>query len=59
MKLMQQMVNVWGAGLLHHDNLGLYDSEEITDRYAPFSLCGLIIISLYNNGYVNQPGETP
>lgn len=58
-KLMQQMVNVWGAGLIHHDNLGLYDSEEITDHYAPCSLCDLTIICLHNTSCVNQPGEEP
>lgn len=38
------------GGLIHHNNLGLYDSEEITDHYAPFSLCDLTIICLYNKG---------
>lgn len=58
-ELMQQMVNVWGAGLIHHDNLGLYDSGEITEHYSPFHLCDLIMISLYNKGYVNHPDEKP
>ena len=40
---MQQMVNVWGPGLNHHDNLGLYDLGEINEHDIPFSLSDLIM----------------
>ena len=29
---MQQMVDIWGPGLNHHDNLGLYDLGEINEH---------------------------
>lgn len=34
------------SSFIHHDNLGLYDSGEVTDYYAPFSLCDLVTISI-------------
>ena len=43
MRPMQQMVNVWGPGLNHHDNLGLYDLGEINEHDVPFSLSDLIM----------------
>lgn len=58
-KLMQQMVNVWGPDLIHHDNLGLYDSGERTEHDVPFSLYDLVLISLDNKGDINHPGEKP
>ena len=51
---MQQMVNVWGPGFMHHDNLGLCESGEITEHYAPFSLCDLIMISTMKAMSVTQ-----
>lgn len=34
------------SSFIHHDNLGLYDSGEVTDYYAPFSPCDLVTISI-------------
>lgn len=35
-----------GSSFIHYDNLGLYDSGEVTDYYAPFSPCDLVMISV-------------
>ena len=42
-RLTQQMVTVWGPGLNHHANLGLYDLGEINEHDVPFSLSDLIL----------------